>query len=208
MIQYIVNAFEGVDTVSSSGDTFFFYDPRSELPVDHRFPFATLVTGDHYDTASNLGRLSVFRLNIGVSAVSYRSLFGGEEIHRGSTAPPEKRIDFADLDRLMTGELVSSPRVRNPKIPKAVSDVILKAMAPEITARYQRAGELLDDLLAARAAPVRRASRAAATATAEVPVDMLHRIKAREQPQARLCWHCNKPLHARSTRCPFCGENQ
>jgi eukaryotic-like serine/threonine-protein kinase len=114
----------------------------------------------------------------------------------------------ADLDRLMTGELVSSPRVRNPKIPKAVSDVILKAMAPEITARYQRASELLDDLLAARAAPVRRASRAAATAAAEVPVDMLHRIKAREQPQARLCWHCNKPLHARSTRCPFCGENQ
>ncbi len=82
VIQYIVNAFEGVDTVSSSGDTFFFYDPRSELPVDHRFPFATLVTGDHYDTALNLGRLSVFRLNIGVSAETYRSLFGGEEIHR------------------------------------------------------------------------------------------------------------------------------
>ena len=41
-----------------------------------------------------------------------------------------------------------------------------------------------------------------------VLIDMLHRIKAREQPQARLCWHCNKPLHARSSRCPFCGENQ
>src|SRR6059058_4576990 len=56
----------------------------------------------------------------------------------------------ADIDRLMTGELVSAPRLRNPKIPKAVSDVILKAMAPEITARYQRAGDLLDDVLAAR----------------------------------------------------------
>ena len=53
----------------------------------------------------------------------------------------------ADLDRLMTGELVSAPRLRNPKIPKAINDIILKAMAPEITARYQRAGELLDDVL-------------------------------------------------------------
>jgi eukaryotic-like serine/threonine-protein kinase len=113
-----------------------------------------------------------------------------------------------DLDRLMTGELVSPPRLRNPKIPKGVNDVIMKAMAPAIGARYQRASELLDDLLAARAAPVRRAARAAVTTAADVPVDMLHRIKAREQPQARLCWHCNKPLHARSNRCPFCGENQ
>ncbi len=115
-----------------------------------------------------------------------------------------------DIDRLMTGELVSPPRVRNAKIPKAVSDVILKAMAPEIAARYQRAGELLDDLLAAREAPVRRVSRAAIAAGAapDRPADMHHRIKAREQPQSRLCWHCNKPLHARSNGCPFCGEKQ
>ena len=110
----------------------------------------------------------------------------------------------------MTGELVSPPRVLNPRIPKAVSDVILKAMAPEITVRYQRASDLLDDLLAARAAPVRRVPRAAAAggAATDVPPDMHHRIKAREQPQARLCWHCNKPLHARSSVCPFCGEHQ
>jgi eukaryotic-like serine/threonine-protein kinase len=115
-----------------------------------------------------------------------------------------------DIDRLMTGELVAAPRVRNPKIPKAVSDVILKAMAPEIAARYQRAGDLLDDLLAARAAPVRRVSRAAIAAGAapDAPADMHHRIKAREHPQGRLCWHCNKPLHARSSGCPFCGEKQ
>ena len=116
-----------------------------------------------------------------------------------------------DIDRLMTGELVSAPRVRNPKIPKAVSDVILKAMAPEITARYQRAGDLLDDLLAAAsgagAARLARARSRPAPAP-DVPADMHHRIKAREQPQSRLCWHCNKPLHARSSGCPFCGEQQ
>ena len=68
----------------------------------------------------------------------------------------------ADLDRLLRGELVSAPRLRNPKIPKAINDIVLKAMAPDISQRYQRAGELLDDVLAARgtqpadAAPRRR----------------------------------------------------
>ena len=34
------------------------------------------------------------------------------------------------------------------------------------------------------------------------------RLKARETPLPRFCWHCRKPLHARSDRCPFCGEAQ
>jgi eukaryotic-like serine/threonine-protein kinase len=116
----------------------------------------------------------------------------------------------ADLERLMAGALVSPPRVRNPKIPKAVNDIVLRAMAPDITVRYHRAGDLLDDLLALRTASVGRAARAAVPAGAapDAPADMHHRIKAREHPQARLCWHCNKPLHARSNRCPFCGESQ
>src|SRR3954453_19612741 len=67
----------------------------------------------------------------------------------------------ADLDKLMSGELVSPPRLKNPAIPKAIRDIVMKAMAPDPTARYKRASDLLDDLLAARAAPVRRLSRAA-----------------------------------------------
>ena len=56
----------------------------------------------------------------------------------------------ADLDRLMRGELVTAPRLKNPKIPKVISDIVIKALAPEIAKRYQRASELLDDVLAAR----------------------------------------------------------
>ncbi|MGH9140170.1 MAG: protein kinase domain-containing protein, partial [Vicinamibacterales bacterium] len=123
----------------------------------------------------------------------------------------------ADLDRLMKGELLTAPRLKNPKIPKSINDIVLKAMAPEIHARYQRAGELLDDVLAVRSTPSRRTPRAAASATQEpagaiVGDDVAHdihlRLKAREAPQPRFCWHCRKPLHARSDRCPFCGEGQ
>jgi eukaryotic-like serine/threonine-protein kinase len=117
----------------------------------------------------------------------------------------------ADLDRLISGELLSAPRLKNPKVPKAINDIVLKAMAPAIHARYQRAAELLDDVIAARAASrVPRAPRAAPnTATASNDAqDIQLRLKAREAPQPRFCWHCRKPLHARSDRCPFCGEAQ
>ena len=56
----------------------------------------------------------------------------------------------------MSGELVSHPRLINPSIPNAISDIVLRAMAPDVSARYQRATELLDDVLAARAPSSRR----------------------------------------------------
>ena len=119
----------------------------------------------------------------------------------------------ADLDRLMRGELVSAPRLKNPKIPKAISDIVVKALAPEIHARYQRAGDLLDDVLAARGAGPRRTPRLTppgdpAASVGDEVQEIHNRLKAREVPLPRFCWHCRKPLHARSGRCPFCGEAQ
>ncbi len=116
----------------------------------------------------------------------------------------------SDLDRLMSGDLLTAPRLKNPKIPKAINDVVLKAMAPEIHARYQRAGDLLSDVLAARDPGVARRPRPTPDAepAAAVADDIQVRLKARETPSPRFCWHCRKPLHARSDRCPFCGEAQ
>jgi serine/threonine-protein kinase len=117
----------------------------------------------------------------------------------------------SDLEKLMRGELASPPRLRNPKLPKAISDIVMKAMAPEITSRYQRASELLDAILAARSAPSPRQSRRPAPvagAAASGGQDIQARLKAREPLQPRFCWKCGKPLHARADRCPFCGEAQ
>jgi serine/threonine protein kinase len=117
----------------------------------------------------------------------------------------------SELDKLMTGELVTAPRVRNPKLPKGVNDIILKAMAPDLTSRYQRASDLLEDVLGVRgtARGPRTGQGRASTGPAPEPVqDIQSRLRARETPQPRFCWHCRKPLHARSARCPFCGEAQ
>ena len=119
----------------------------------------------------------------------------------------------SDLDKLMKGELASPPKLKNPKLPKAISDIVMKAIAADISQRYQRASDLLEALLAFRApapASVKRPWRAApgaATASEEVQ-DIQARLKARESVQAKFCWKCGKALPARADACPFCREKQ
>jgi serine/threonine-protein kinase len=117
----------------------------------------------------------------------------------------------ADLERLVKGELTMPPRSRNPKLPKSISDIVMKAMAPDIAARFQRASELLEAILAARApAGPRRPWRPAplSEGASEDLQDIQARLKAREAQQGRFCWKCRKALHARADKCPFCGEPQ
>jgi serine/threonine-protein kinase len=118
----------------------------------------------------------------------------------------------ADIEKLMRGELVTSVRLKNPRVPRAINDIIMRALAPDLSVRYQSAADLLEDLLAARA-PVGRRAKSRRTAVgldlADANVADIHsRLKARETPQARFCWQCRKPLHARTDKCPFCNEAQ
>ena len=122
-------------------------------------------------------------------------------------ALPYESPSLADLERLMRGELLTAPRLKNSKIPKAISDIVMKAMAPDIHARYQRASDLLADVVAARAPGPRRTPSSLESESDDLQ-DMQSRLRAREAPQPRFCWHCRKPLHARSDRCPFCNEAQ
>jgi len=126
----------------------------------------------------------------------------------------------ADLERLMRGEMFAPPRVKNRAITAELNDIVMKALAPDVANRYQRATNLLEDLLAARpharrtpaATPVGTragaSGRGARSPRVEEVENIYSRLKARETPQSRFCWHCRKPLHARSSRCPFCGETQ
>ena len=104
--QYIKETFEGVDVVTDSGNSFFFYNPDSNVPPDHRFPFVTLVTSDVYDQFSNLNRSSAFRLNIGISKQTFRSLFGAPSRPSGKDSAAESGedssgYDFTALDQVM-----------------------------------------------------------------------------------------------------------
>ena len=129
----------------------------------------------------------------------------------------------ADVQRLERGELVTAPRLKNSRVPRAINDIVLKALQPDVTKRYERAADLLKDVLTARSAKTRKPARsrsktavvAAAPGRARPPVrptedvgEIQSRLRARAVPAPRFCWHCRKPLHARTGSCPFCGEQQ
>jgi serine/threonine-protein kinase len=114
----------------------------------------------------------------------------------------------SDIERLIRGELVTPPRVKNGKIPKAVNDIVLKALAADVAQRYQRASDLLTDLLAGTTVSRRPVSIAAQRDVNANVSEIQSRLRARETPQASFCWHCRKPLQARTSKCPFCGEKQ
>ena len=111
--QYITDTFEGVDVLVASrevgspevawGDSFFIYDPGRQLPPARQFPFATIVTKDYgdFDCASQLNRPGVFRLNIGVSKETYRSLFGPQPSSPPAGSAVGTGHDFTALDQLL-----------------------------------------------------------------------------------------------------------
>ncbi len=105
--EHITEAYPGVDTVVAMGATFFFYNPGDGTPKDHTFPFATLVTTDEHDQFSDLARPGVFRLNVGVSKGTFRSLFADL-----TTEGLSEDVRIGDRFRIGTAEfVVTQPRM-------------------------------------------------------------------------------------------------
>jgi hypothetical protein len=116
VIQF-VRELPGVDTVTASeangapeatwGDTFFSYDPDGDTAADRKFPFATVVISDYpgFDTASDLNRPGVFRVNIAVGRDTYQELLGHPP---AAHAQRQAGYDYATLDRLLPHPVYAS----------------------------------------------------------------------------------------------------
>ena len=165
----------------------------------------TTVTGSPpYMAPEQFHGRAVFASDVyAIGVTMYQMLTG--TLPYGTPAP-------ADVARLERGELISSPRLRNPKVPVALADIVLKALAPSLSERYTRAAAVLEDVLAAKDAGPKRVKRARAAGSSRAgdsSGEIQARLRARDDaPMARFCWHCSKPLHARTDKCPFCGESQ
>jgi hypothetical protein len=93
--QYITSTFDDVKITVHERNSFFSYDP------EQKFPFATLMTNDVNDQASNLNRPNVFRLNIGVSRETYQALFGEQPVFAPNGGVIATGHDYTTLDKLM-----------------------------------------------------------------------------------------------------------
>ena len=84
-VEEFVAAFENVQRVENFGYSFFF------VGDDHRLPFVTIAHADNdFDNVSHLNRDGVFRVNLGISKETFKSLLNTES----SSAP----VDYSVLD--------------------------------------------------------------------------------------------------------------
>ncbi|PYE50467.1 DUF6194 family protein [Deinococcus yavapaiensis] len=90
-----------VHHLEHEGQHYFFFDPGAGFEVDKRLPFATIVTSDAIDEASNLDRMGVYRLNVGVSRATYEQLFGPPPPATRDMPVLNTGYDYKALDQLM-----------------------------------------------------------------------------------------------------------
>lgn len=95
IIHYITNTFADTYVATADGNYFFMYDPEG------KFPFATLILSNDYDTVSQLERPGVFRLNIGISKQRYLEFFDVPFSKAPTNADGEPDYDFAALNRVL-----------------------------------------------------------------------------------------------------------
>lgn len=88
---FIRETYPETDVVEMGGAWFFSLDPEKHWPN-----FATIVTTDDFDAASNLSRPGVFRLNIGVDRATFERL-----VER------DQEPDYTALDRVLSHPVYS-----------------------------------------------------------------------------------------------------
>ena len=81
-------------------DRFFYYDPAGTLDTTRHQPFATIVTHDYegFDTASDLDRPGVFRVNVAVGSKAFEGMFGYPP---AAHADHHAEYDYAALDQVL-----------------------------------------------------------------------------------------------------------
>jgi hypothetical protein len=135
IVAHITTAFAGVETTEAMGATFCF------VGDERMMPFATLVTSDEHDDASDLHRPGVFRLNIGVGKGTFESLFG--PLPKGGGAYEAiAGFDYAALDRVMPHPVYGRQYwvcVLNPS--EGTFEARVKPLLAEAYARAARRGE-------------------------------------------------------------------
>lgn len=112
-------------------------------------------------------------------------------------------LPFFDINPARIEELVAQgrftpPNLKNRKVGKELSDIVVRAMARDLSQRYRTAAELLEDL---------RRLKSTTRQQREIS-DIRQRIAARETDRDAFCFNCRRPLPRRSTHCPFCRAKQ
>ncbi|MEI6473440.1 MAG: protein kinase, partial [Holophagaceae bacterium] len=117
-------------------------------------------------------------------------------------------VPFYDADPLkiaqaFTTQQILAPHLRNPVVPKAFSEVVMKALAVNLGERHLSAQAFLEALRRLKE-NVARETRPLGTAV--MPSSSGPHTSYRAGTQARLCRFCYRQLPRMAVLCPNCGE--
>jgi len=119
-------------------------------------------------------------------------------------------VPFYDADPVKIAQAFQSqpvvpPHLRNQGVPKACSEVVMKALSVNLGDRYLSAQALTDDLKRLRDSLAKdtRPLGSVRTTTSSGPVPVL---RPSTYTQPRLCRFCYRPLPRNAATCPSCGE--
>lgn len=152
-------------------------------------PYAkTRIGSPPYMAPEHLKGRAVFQSDIyAVGVTMYEMLTG---------TVPLFDINLGKLEKLVAEGKITPPKLRNSAIPREVSEVVMKALAKNVSERYQRASDLLYDLEKYFGTSERKREMD----------DIRSRLRAREEgTRDAPCWNCGKALSRRTQNCPHCG---
>ncbi|MFN7975954.1 MAG: serine/threonine-protein kinase [Acidobacteriota bacterium] len=152
-------------------------------------PYAkTRIGSPPYMAPEHLKGRAVFQSDIySLGIVMYEMLTGNV---------PLFDVNLAKLERLVAEGKITPPKLRNTAIPKELSEIVMKALATNVSERYQRAGDLLYDM-----------EKYFGTSEKKRQMDDIRsRLRAREDgSREAACWNCGKALPRRAMECAHCG---
>ena len=120
-------------------------------------------------------------------------------------------VPFYDADPVKIAQSfqntpVVPPHLRQAAVPRALSEVVMKALAVNLGDRYLSAQEFLKALRALKEGMARE-TRPVGTAILGAHLDAPGHAQRRPTPtQQRLCRFCYRPLPRLAVACPACGE--
>ena len=118
-------------------------------------------------------------------------------------------VPFYDADPVKIAQAFQSqpvvpPHLKNQAVPKAFSEVVMKALVVNLGERYLSANALLEDLRRLKES-VAKETRPLGSAGL-VPTTAAASQRAGTFTQPRLCRFCYRPLPRNAATCPSCGE--
>lgn len=100
IVDYVLSNYPGVVTDKNWGEKGLFYNPEGKLPKGIYLLTFKEKDGPN-DKASNVNRADVYRLNLGISKVTFTNLFGAIPKRPSAGQVIETGHDFQKLDTIM-----------------------------------------------------------------------------------------------------------